>query len=200
MNKTTVVYYRPGCPFGIRLRIALTLHRVPFTAVRFRADVATLQRLVRPQEGTRYRPPSTSRNGGSPTQPGVKSPPSAEADAVVAGTRSDRATSGGRLSERRRTAPAPGEHCRPKPQQATPRKPNVDRERRITGAGSERTCPAKPVRRHSRSWSECQESTDVPVNHQPEHRHASTEHQMSSINRSRTAVLWAPWCLVSRHS
>jgi mycoredoxin len=35
---TTVVYYRPGCPFGIRLRAALALHRVPFQAVAFRDD------------------------------------------------------------------------------------------------------------------------------------------------------------------
>jgi glutaredoxin len=38
MNQAPVVYYRPGCPFGIRLRTALTLHRVRFTAVRFRDD------------------------------------------------------------------------------------------------------------------------------------------------------------------
>ena len=33
-----VVYFKPGCPFGIRLRAALTLHRVPHRAVRFRDD------------------------------------------------------------------------------------------------------------------------------------------------------------------
>ena len=33
-----VVYFRPGCPFGIRLRTALTLHRVPHRSVRFRDD------------------------------------------------------------------------------------------------------------------------------------------------------------------
>ena len=32
------VFYKPGCPFGIRLRAALTLHRVPFRSVRFRDD------------------------------------------------------------------------------------------------------------------------------------------------------------------
>lgn len=37
MNET-VVYFKPGCPFGIRLRIALTLHRVPHRSVRFRDD------------------------------------------------------------------------------------------------------------------------------------------------------------------
>jgi mycoredoxin len=38
MNHETVVYYKPGCPFGIRLRAALTLHRVPFNSVAFRDD------------------------------------------------------------------------------------------------------------------------------------------------------------------
>jgi glutaredoxin len=33
-----VVYFKPGCPFGIRLRAALTLHRVPHRSVRFRDD------------------------------------------------------------------------------------------------------------------------------------------------------------------
>ena len=31
-----VVYFKPGCPFGIRLRTALVLHRVPHRSVRFR--------------------------------------------------------------------------------------------------------------------------------------------------------------------
>ncbi len=35
-----VVYYKPGCPFGIRLRTALTLRRVPHRSVRFRTDEA----------------------------------------------------------------------------------------------------------------------------------------------------------------
>lgn len=34
----TVVYYKPGCPFGIRLRTALVLHRVPHRSVSFRDD------------------------------------------------------------------------------------------------------------------------------------------------------------------
>jgi mycoredoxin len=38
MSHSVVVYYRPGCPFAIRLRVALTLHGIPFTSVRFRAD------------------------------------------------------------------------------------------------------------------------------------------------------------------
>ena len=33
-----VVYFKPGCPFGIGLRAALTLHRVPHRSVRFRDD------------------------------------------------------------------------------------------------------------------------------------------------------------------
>ena len=33
-----LVYFKPGCPFGLRLRIALALHRVPHRSVRFRDD------------------------------------------------------------------------------------------------------------------------------------------------------------------
>ena len=33
-----VVYYKPGCPFGIRLRAALTTRRIAHTSVRFRDD------------------------------------------------------------------------------------------------------------------------------------------------------------------
>jgi len=33
-----VVYFKPGCPFAIRLRVALTLHRVPHRSVRLRDD------------------------------------------------------------------------------------------------------------------------------------------------------------------
>ena len=35
-----VVYYKPGCPYAIRLRAALTLYGVPFTSIRLRADPA----------------------------------------------------------------------------------------------------------------------------------------------------------------
>lgn len=38
MQVPAIVYYKPGCPFGIRLRAALKLHRIPFVAVRFRDD------------------------------------------------------------------------------------------------------------------------------------------------------------------
>lgn len=33
-----VVYFEPGCPFGIRLRTALTVHRVSHRSVRVRVD------------------------------------------------------------------------------------------------------------------------------------------------------------------
>ena len=33
-----VVYFKPGCPFGIRLRTALTLHGITHRSVRFRDD------------------------------------------------------------------------------------------------------------------------------------------------------------------
>ena len=32
------LYYKPGCPFGIRLRGRLRLHGIPFRAVRFKDD------------------------------------------------------------------------------------------------------------------------------------------------------------------
>jgi mycoredoxin len=37
MNEA-VVYVKPGCPFGVRLRTALRVHRVPYRSVRFRDD------------------------------------------------------------------------------------------------------------------------------------------------------------------
>jgi mycoredoxin len=33
-----IVYYKPGCPYAIRLRARLTLARVPHRSVRFRDD------------------------------------------------------------------------------------------------------------------------------------------------------------------
>lgn len=38
MHTPVIVYYKPGCPFGIRLRAALRAHRIPYLAVRFRDD------------------------------------------------------------------------------------------------------------------------------------------------------------------
>jgi len=35
-----VLYYRPGCPYATKLRVALTLARVPHRSVRFRDDEA----------------------------------------------------------------------------------------------------------------------------------------------------------------
>jgi len=33
-----VLYYRPGCPYATKLRVKLTLARVPHRSVRFRDD------------------------------------------------------------------------------------------------------------------------------------------------------------------
>lgn len=44
MPATTVLYYRPGCPFAMKLRLGLTLHGVPFTAVRFEDDADNASR------------------------------------------------------------------------------------------------------------------------------------------------------------
>ena len=35
---TPILYYTPGCPYAVRLRVALTLARVPHRSVRFRDD------------------------------------------------------------------------------------------------------------------------------------------------------------------
>jgi glutaredoxin len=56
VNEETVVYYRPGCPFGLRLRIALALHRVPFTAIRFRDDEANAARARAATGGSEISP------------------------------------------------------------------------------------------------------------------------------------------------
>ena len=52
----TVVYYKPGCPFGIRLRAALTLHRVPFRAVAFRDDEEGAARVRAVNDGNELSP------------------------------------------------------------------------------------------------------------------------------------------------
>ena len=55
MNEA-VVYYKPGCPFGIRLRTALRLARVPFRAVRFRDDEAGAARVRAVNDGNELSP------------------------------------------------------------------------------------------------------------------------------------------------
>lgn len=37
-NNDVVVYYKPGCPFGVKLRVVMTLAGIPYTAIRFRDD------------------------------------------------------------------------------------------------------------------------------------------------------------------
>lgn len=50
------VYFRPGCPFGIRLRTALRIHRVPFTSVRFRDDEEGAARVRTVNDGNEISP------------------------------------------------------------------------------------------------------------------------------------------------
>jgi glutaredoxin len=38
LHETPIVYYRPGCPHAVRLRVELFLARVPHRSVRFRDD------------------------------------------------------------------------------------------------------------------------------------------------------------------
>ncbi len=56
MSHSVVVYYRPGCPFAIRLRVALTLRRIPFTSVRFRADESAAARVREVNSGNEISP------------------------------------------------------------------------------------------------------------------------------------------------
>ena len=51
-----VVYYKPGCPFGIRLRSTLTLRGVPFRSVRFRDDEAGAARVRAVADGNEISP------------------------------------------------------------------------------------------------------------------------------------------------
>ena len=51
-----VVYFKPGCPFGIRLRTALTLHRVPHRSVRFRDDEDGAARVRDANDGNEISP------------------------------------------------------------------------------------------------------------------------------------------------
>ena len=44
--------------------------------------------------------------------------------------------------------------------------------------------------RLTRSFRECQRSTEVTVNHQPKHRQASPEATMSNISRGNTEFKW----------
>ena len=38
MPTSAIVYYKPGCPFGIRLRIALRMRNIPYVGMRFSDD------------------------------------------------------------------------------------------------------------------------------------------------------------------
>ncbi|MQA79502.1 MAG: NrdH-redoxin [Streptosporangiales bacterium] len=51
-----VVYFKPGCPFGIRLRTALTLHRIPHRSVRFRDDEDGAARVRDVNDGNEISP------------------------------------------------------------------------------------------------------------------------------------------------
>jgi mycoredoxin len=50
------IYYKPGCPFGIRLRMSLRLHGVPFRAVRFRDDEEGASRVREVSQGCEISP------------------------------------------------------------------------------------------------------------------------------------------------
>lgn len=56
MHEPVIVYYKPGCPFGIRLRTALRLRRVPYAAVRFRDDEAGAAQVRAVNDGNEISP------------------------------------------------------------------------------------------------------------------------------------------------
>lgn len=51
-----VVYFKPGCPFAIRLRASLSLHRVPHVAVQFRHDEEGAARVRDVNDGNEISP------------------------------------------------------------------------------------------------------------------------------------------------
>ena len=63
-----VVYYKPGCPFGIRLRTALSVRKIAHTSVRLRDDEAGAAR-VREVNGGLEISPTVHVNGQWLTNP-----------------------------------------------------------------------------------------------------------------------------------
>lgn len=56
MQKPAIVYYKPGCPFGIRLRAALRIRNIPYVAVRFRDDKAGATQVRAVNDGNEISP------------------------------------------------------------------------------------------------------------------------------------------------
>jgi glutaredoxin len=51
-----VVYYKPGCPYSIRLLTALKIRRIPHTSVRFRDDEDGAARVRAVNDGMEISP------------------------------------------------------------------------------------------------------------------------------------------------
>jgi glutaredoxin len=56
MAAPAIVYFKPGCPFGIRLRAALWLRGVPYVAIRFRDDEAGAAQVRTVNDGNEISP------------------------------------------------------------------------------------------------------------------------------------------------
>jgi len=67
-NQLPIVYYKPGCPFGARLRVQLALHGVPYAGVRFRDDPSGAAQ-VRSVNGGNEISPTVCVNGRWLTNP-----------------------------------------------------------------------------------------------------------------------------------
>lgn len=57
-----LVYYKPGCPFAARLRVALTLARIPHRLQPFRADEDAAARVRAANGGDEVSPTVLVRN------------------------------------------------------------------------------------------------------------------------------------------
>lgn len=86
MQEPAIVYYRPGCPFGIRLRTALKLRRIPHVAIRFRDDETAAAQVRAVNDGNEISP--TVRVGDA----WLTNPPSRQVAAAMLALRTEQRT------------------------------------------------------------------------------------------------------------
>lgn len=54
--RAITVYYKPGCPFAAKLRLRLTLARIPYTTVKFPKDEAASAKVRDANHGNELSP------------------------------------------------------------------------------------------------------------------------------------------------
>lgn len=102
-----VVYFKPGCPFGIRLRASLTVHRVPHRSVRFRDDETGAAQVRDANDGNEISP-TVYVAGQWLTNPGWR-----EVQDATSSVQRPAATDHQKLSLRTRRTPIPNhQHVR----------------------------------------------------------------------------------------